>query len=230
MGPNALWLVEELSCYLELKPGMRILDMGCGRAMTSIFLAKEFGVHVYATDLWIDAADNWQRICEAGMQDLVVPIHAEARALPFADNFFDAAISIDSYHYYGTDDLYLKYFGRFIRAEGQIGVVMPGLTNEFEGPVPDHLTRPGKHGNAFWDPAECFSLHSPDWWHNHWRKTGLVELEHVGLLPDGAALWIAWNDALESAGSHPWPDEIDALKADKGDYLGFTVMTARSRD
>jgi 2-polyprenyl-3-methyl-5-hydroxy-6-metoxy-1,4-benzoquinol methylase len=44
MGPNVLWLAEALSQRLELRPGMRVLDMGCGKAISSIFLAKEFGI------------------------------------------------------------------------------------------------------------------------------------------------------------------------------------------
>jgi cyclopropane fatty-acyl-phospholipid synthase-like methyltransferase len=81
MGPNALWLTERLCEAMELRPGMRVLDMGCGKGMSSIFLAKEFGVQVWATDLWINANDNWRRICEAGVENLVFPIHAEAHAL-----------------------------------------------------------------------------------------------------------------------------------------------------
>jgi len=38
MGPNVLWLTEWLCKALELKPGMRVLDMGCGKAMSSILL------------------------------------------------------------------------------------------------------------------------------------------------------------------------------------------------
>jgi len=40
MRPNAVWLAEWLCGALPLKPAMRVLDLGCGRAMTSIFLAK----------------------------------------------------------------------------------------------------------------------------------------------------------------------------------------------
>ncbi len=43
MGPNVLWLTEALSQVMELKRGMRVLDMGCGKAVSSIFLAREFG-------------------------------------------------------------------------------------------------------------------------------------------------------------------------------------------
>jgi len=59
MGPNALWLMESLTERLHLEPGMRVLDMGCGKALSSIFLAKEFDVQVWATDLWIGAGENW---------------------------------------------------------------------------------------------------------------------------------------------------------------------------
>ena len=53
MGPHALWLLESLTEVLPIAPGTRVLDLGCGRAMTSIFLAREFGAEVWAADLWI---------------------------------------------------------------------------------------------------------------------------------------------------------------------------------
>jgi len=53
MGPNPLWLAESLSSVMPLESGMRILDMGCGAALSSIFLAKEFGVEVWAADLCV---------------------------------------------------------------------------------------------------------------------------------------------------------------------------------
>jgi len=37
--------------------------------------------------------------------------------------FFDAIISIDSFMYYGTDDLYLSYLARFLKPGGKIGIV-----------------------------------------------------------------------------------------------------------
>lgn len=35
----------------------------------------------------------------------------DARSLPFANEFFDAIVSHDSYVYFGTDDLYLSNTG-----------------------------------------------------------------------------------------------------------------------
>jgi cyclopropane fatty-acyl-phospholipid synthase-like methyltransferase len=41
--------------------------MGCGKAISSIFLAKEFGVEVWAADLWVKPTENWERIRGAGL-------------------------------------------------------------------------------------------------------------------------------------------------------------------
>jgi len=93
MGPNPVWQAEALTDFMRLEPGMRVLDMGCGTALSSIFLAKEFGVEVWATDLWVKPDENLRRVAEAQVEDQVHPIHAEAHALPFAEDFFDALIS-----------------------------------------------------------------------------------------------------------------------------------------
>ncbi len=88
-----LWLTEWLAEALELRPGMRVLDLGCGRAASSIFLRREYGVQVWATDLWFSASENIRRIRDAGVEDGVFPIRADARSLPFAAEFFDAIVS-----------------------------------------------------------------------------------------------------------------------------------------
>jgi cyclopropane fatty-acyl-phospholipid synthase-like methyltransferase len=111
---NALWVTEWLTSALDLRPGMRVLDLGCGRASSSIFLRREFGAQVWATDLWFSASENMRRIEDAGVADGVFPLNADARSLPFASDFFDAIVCIDSFSYFGTDDLYLSYLARFV--------------------------------------------------------------------------------------------------------------------
>ena len=74
MGPHALWLAEWLSQRLELTPGMRVLDLGCGKALSSIFLAKEFGVTDWAADHWIKPHENMERIERAGFSTSVFPV------------------------------------------------------------------------------------------------------------------------------------------------------------
>ena len=147
-GANPLWMTEWLAEALDLRPGMRVLDLGCGRAMSSVFLRREFGVQVWATDLWFSASENLQRIRDAGVEDGVFPIHADARSLPFAAEFFDAIVSIDSFFYYGTDDLYLNYLARFVKPGGPVGIAGAGLMREIDGPVPDAPSRVVDRGPA----------------------------------------------------------------------------------
>jgi SAM-dependent methyltransferase len=230
MGPNALWLTEWLCRAMELEPGMRLLDMGCGKCLSSVFLAREFGVQVWANDLWIGPTDNWQHIRQAGLEESVFPIRAEAHALPYAEGFFDAIVSLDSYHYYGTDDLYLKQFVRFVKPGGRIGIVVPGLMRNLEGgKAPEHLARRQPNGDRFWDPAECFSFHTVAWWRRLWEQTGLVNVETADTLPDGWRHWLQFEKAKLIAHTNRHTDEVPALEADQGRYLGFVRLVARRR-
>ena len=216
-GANSLWLTEWLADGLDLRPGQRVLDLGCGRGVSSIFLRKEFNVDVWATDLWFSPTERLARVRDAGVEDGVFPIHAEAHALPFATEFFDAIISIDSFMYYGTDDLYLSYLARFLKPGGKIGIAQSGFTQEIEGEVPEHL-------RAWWEPA-LWCLHSPAWWKRHWERTKIVDVEVADAMPDGWKRWLAWQHAAT-------PDnkvELAAVEADQGRYLGYVRAIARRR-
>jgi SAM-dependent methyltransferase len=216
-GANSLWLTEWLSPALELKPGMRVLDLGCGRAASSIFLHREFGVQVWAVDLWFSAAENLLRIRDAGAESAVFPLHADARALPFSPAFFDAIVGIDSFLYFGTDDLYLNYIVRFLKPGGVLGIASAGLTRDFDGPAPEHLS-------AWWTP-DLWPLHSTQWWRRHWERTCFLDIEVADTMEEGWRIWVGWHQTL-------FPEnkvEIDALKADAGRHLGYVRVVGRLR-
>ena len=219
MGPNPLQLLEELCGNLKLSPGMKVLDMGCGKGLTSIFLAKEFGVTVFANDLWIDASENLQRFDEAGVSDRVFPIHAEAHALPYAHGFFDAAISVDSYQYYGADELYFPCtFSKLVKPGGQFGIVIPGFTKDFKKGCPEHM-------RSFWKD-DMFSFQSSAWWHNLWEKTGVAEINSCYEIPDSKAIWYPWARwSKENLGF----DDVEFLDADTENDITLIVMTAAKK-
>ncbi len=216
-GANPLWLTEWLAEGLDLRPGMRVLDLGCGRGLSSIFLRREYGVEVWSVDLWFPPAERLARIRDAGVQDGVFPIHADARSLPFAPGFFDAILSIDSYLYYGTDDLYLGYLARLVKPGGQIGIAGAGLIREIDGEVPDAL-------RAWWEPG-LWCLHSASWWRRHWEKTEIVDVEIADALPDGWKPWLQWHTTAFPDNR----DEIEAVRADAGQFLGYVRMVGRRR-
>lgn len=221
MGPSSVWLVEFLTQAMELKPGMKVLDMGCGKAMSSIFLAREFGVQVWANDLWISATDNLKRIQADNVEDSVFPIRAEAHALPYAENFFDAIISVDSFQYYGTNETYLSSFAKLLKPNGQIGIIIPGLLKEFEGEVPSNL-------KPHWD-TEWYYWHTPEWWASLWNRSGMVDIDLADNMPGGWELWMKWETTAKASGLWQRSGDIELLTADGGEYLGFTRVIAHRK-
>ena len=239
MGPSPLWLAEWLCRDMRLSSDMVVLDMGCGKAVTSIFLAREFGCSVFANDLWISPDENLARITEQGLQRKVFPIHAEAHALPYARGFFDAIVCIDAYQYFGTDDTYLDSFSKFVKPGGQIGIVVAGWLKETESPMPPGLET--------YPPFEFANFHTLGWWREHLERSGPVEIEACDYLPDGKLIWYDSARAMYEAkrilrstdGTSPeamkkeldfWKGDIDFLEADVKDYSALirVVMKRKS--
>lgn len=219
MGPCSAWLAEFLAEAMVLRPGMKVLDLGCGKAVSSIFLAQEFGVQVWAADLWIDASDNLRRIDAAGMGERVFPLYVEAHALPFARGFFDAIVSLDAFHYFGTDELYLSGLVGLLKPGGQIGVVVPGVVNEFGGVAPERL-RP------FWEPY-LFSHHSPEWWAALWGRSECVDVQVADAMPHGYENWLLWDRTLKVAGVLQRGGDVALLEADGGNFTWVRAVATR---
>jgi cyclopropane fatty-acyl-phospholipid synthase-like methyltransferase len=229
MGPNPLWLLEELCEHLDLKQSMKVLDMGCGKGLTSVFLAKEYGVTVFANDLWISATDNLRRFEQSGVADRVFPIHAEAHALPYANGFFDAAIAIDSYHYYGADEMYFPCtFSRLVKSGGQFGIVVPGLVREYENGYPETLKK-------YWinEPSdeypeeigELFSFQSMSWWRHLWEKTEIAKITACYNMENPKEIWMPWAEWSDKHMNFSIKD-TDFLADDTNDDLALIVMAA----
>ncbi len=225
MGPNPLWLAESLAGQMALKPGMRVLDVGCGAAISSIFLAREFGVSVCAADLWIAPHDNWQRILEAKLESLVFPVHMEAHELPFAHGYFDAIVSFDAFHYFGTDERYLSYCARFLRPGGTIGIVVPGNSADPDEMPPDQSSNFFNGGDA----ADFFTFRSAAWWRRLWSRSGAVEAVGAEMIADGWELWHRWAQAGAAWEGKALEDAPDSgmLLPESGRGLGFTRVLAR---
>ena len=172
---------------------------------------------MWATDLWFSASENFSRITDAGVADGVFPIHADARFLPFALGFFDLIVSIDSFFYYGTDDLYLNYLARFLKPDGKIGIAGAGLMGELDGVVPEHLRD--------WWTSDLWCLHSADWWSRHWTRTGIVAVETADTLPDGWKMWRDWLLLI----ARDNVTEINAVERDAGRCLGYVRIVGRRK-
>lgn len=186
MGPNALKILEELTLDLDLQPGMRVLDLGCGKGLTSIFLAKEFGVQVFATDLWISATENYNRFKQLGLDNQIIPIHADANDLPYADEYFDAAISVDAYHYFGESETFVdEKLAPLIKPNGVIALAFPGLKKDIHDRLPPEFF-------LSWAAKDLEAFHSCEWWANLLSKSRKISIKSIGELSCHDECWRDW--------------------------------------
>jgi cyclopropane fatty-acyl-phospholipid synthase-like methyltransferase len=196
MGCPTFWLLESLCAALELEPGMRALDLGCGKAGGSIFLAREYGMQVWAVDLWVNPTENLERIHQAGLEAQVFPLRAEARQLPFAEGFFDVLIAVNSLWFFASDDTYLgKHLIPLVRPGGQYGAVLPGFRKEIAADFPANLPA---HLEKYWDSCALAAWHSADWWRQHWLKAGGVNVTLADDFPDdeGYQTYLRWEQIM----------------------------------
>ena len=164
MGPNSMMILEELLNEVPLKAGMRVLDLGCGNGLTSVFLAKEYGVQVFALDLWISATDNYRRFLKNGVDDLIIPIHADAQDMPFAEEFFDAVVSVDAYHYVGNNDTFFPEKVRpLLKKDGIAAIAVPGMKYEVHENIPEEM-------KPYWEEEALAMWHSIEWWRPKFEK------------------------------------------------------------
>ncbi|WP_455717874.1 SAM-dependent methyltransferase [Anaerosporobacter sp.] len=187
MGPNSLRLLDEMLEKYPIENGLRILDLGCGKGLTSLFLAKEMNAQVFATDLWCSATDNFKLFKEWGVSDSVIPIHADANDLPFANEYFDIVVSIDSFHYFANQPHFFEEkILPLLKPSGTAIIAMPGLKTEIHGSEPQ-LILDWING----EESEYELFHSLEWWKEHIGKSNGFEIIKSLELSN---LGSAWND------------------------------------
>jgi cyclopropane-fatty-acyl-phospholipid synthase len=101
--------LDLVASKLDLKPGMRVLDVGCGWGSFAIHAAKEYGVEVLGITLSEQQAVlARERVAQAGMAERVEIRVQDYRGLPQAS--FDAIASIGMAEHVGDRqaDLYAQ--------------------------------------------------------------------------------------------------------------------------
>ena len=159
MGPNSLRILEELLVKhpLAFSSKIAVLDLGCGKGLTSFALAKETGAKVYANDLWISAEDNAKRFSEWRVGDQIVPVHEDANDLHFDKGQFGALVSIDSYHYFATKKgFFEEKILPFLSGGAVVLIGVPGIKDEFSGRSEELLSD--------WLGDEAYMFQSPSAW------------------------------------------------------------------
>ena len=220
MGPNPLKLEEELMKENRIKPGSVVMDLGSGQGITSVFLVKEYGFKVYATDLWSDPEENKKFFTEVGLtEEQVIPVKMDATDLQYEKEFFDAVVSTDSYNYFGRDENYLdEKLLPFVKKEGLIYIVVPGMKKDCHHDIPKELL-------LSWTPEQLDYIHDIEYWKNILSQSKNSEIISVYEMESNEE---CWNDWIQCDNEYAQNDK-KAIDAGACKYLNFIAIVLRKK-
>lgn len=220
MGPNPVKLEEELLLDHKIPENAVVCDLGSGQGLTSVFLAKEYGFTVYAADLWSDPAENRAFFDRMGLaRDRIIPVKADAAALPFEKEFFDAVVSTDSYNYFGRDERYLdEKLLPFLKHGGYVYIAIPGMKKDCHDHLPEELL-------LSWTPEQLEYMHDAAYWQDMVSRSKDAEVISVREMESNEEVWADWlaQDNEYAVGDRK------AMEAGGGKYLNFLAIVLRKK-
>ena len=172
---------------LGLRPGERLLDLGCGGGRHA-FEAARRGASVVALDVDLaelkDVRQFFAALAEEAPAPLGTVVGADALHLPFPDGAFDRVIAAEVLEHIPDDGAAAAELARVLRPGGTMAVTVPArlpervcwaLSDDYHAPAVD-----GGHVRIYSDAAlraclagaglhpgathRAHALHSPYWW------------------------------------------------------------------
>lgn len=204
----------------KIKKGEKVCDLGSGQGLTSVMLAKEYGFKVYACDLWSDPKDNEKFFESMNLsKEQIIPVKADACALPFEKEFFDAVVSTDSYNYFGRDEKYLdEKLLPFVKSGGLIYIAIPGMKKDLHSNLPPVLL-------LSWNEEQLDYLHDVNYWRTLVEKAEGCEVLEVSEMESNGEVWADW---LKQDNEYARGDR-KTMEAGGGEHLNFIKIVLRKK-
>ncbi len=207
---------------LEIRPGDRLLDAGCGEGRHS-FGSLDRGARVYGLDLdraSLDRASGALRARAKEVGTTGVMLHGNTFRLPFADASFDQVICSEVMEHVHDFRAAARELARVVKPGGRVAVTIPTATSEhlYLRLGDDYFESPGGHIRIF-RPRElahglaeaglattgvgfAHALHTP-----YWALRSIVGLPGA----DGSALVRAYRLFLLRATQSRLMDRLEKL-------------------
>lgn len=187
MGPNPIKLLEELLTNHVIKSHGKVMDLGCGQGLTSLFLVKEYSFEVVAVDLWSDPSENDRFFANMHLgSNQIKSIQADALQLPFEYETFDAIVSIDSFHYFVNDSAIIsERILPFVKKGGYVYIAVPGFTKDV-GNESVALFELG------WSKEELGMIHDIEYWRGLLERVPDIEIVSIKEMESNREVWDDW--------------------------------------
>ena len=198
-GPNGIRQAEELASHFTITKDMKILDLGCGMGLSSLYLVQAHGAEVFATDLFADPTVNHERFKSLGIAGNIVPMLLDATLpLPFAKGYFDVIFSVGAYNIFGDNEEMLPKLIPYVKKGGYIAVAFPGLKYEFGDNVPSEM-------QPFWDdPDVARCVRGIEWWKTLFSKAEGAEIVTISEMACHDIAWKEYLASIDPGGEDKW--------------------------
>jgi len=187
---------REVIARADLKPGQRVLDLGCGWAYGT-WWARSLGCVVAGIDLGLDQLRWAQGAIENGAA--LGLAQANARALPFRSASFDRAFSVEMMEHVFRPDRQIEFaeIARVLKPGGRLSLSTPNPSSPIEVVKRVAVSWPALRRRL---PSSCFPEAADDpaayhpYRYHHPLPLGELRarLERAGFRVDGARrfLWV----------------------------------------
>ncbi len=127
MEQHHISITQQTLALMKVKPGEKVLDLGCGAGWASRLLARlvSGGEHPGQV-VGLDVSDEMIRRARANSTefDNVLFVVGSALQIPWEENFFDKVLSVESFYYYGDQDRALDELFRVLAPKGELYILI----------------------------------------------------------------------------------------------------------
>jgi len=128
MEHHHLDITEKTIRLMNLRPGERVLDLGCGSGWATRLVARLVGdgPEGFGQVIGVDVSDEMIRQARGASRDFenILYVWGSAQQIPWEENFFDKVLSVESFYYYADQDRALAELFRVMVPRGRMFILI----------------------------------------------------------------------------------------------------------
>jgi ubiquinone/menaquinone biosynthesis C-methylase UbiE len=128
MERHHLDITEKTIRLMDLRPGERVLDLGCGSGWATRLLARMVGdgPEGFGQVIGLDVSDEMIRQARLATKDFenILYVWGSAQQLPWEENYFEKVLSVESFYYYADQERALTELFRVMAPRGRLFILI----------------------------------------------------------------------------------------------------------